>query len=137
MGANPVKIHTDHRNLLFVFVPVALRSNAPTEVLTTVHRWAIQVSRFQFVIEHIEGVKNVFTDLLTGWSQNYRAREAACGNKALLSQSSVLGSSNLKEITCQEIKDGQEGQKPAKDAVLKAEGLWEQSNRISSPQQVD
>lgn len=79
-GTANVHVFTDHRNLLFVFAPLALRPSAPRYVLSKVHRWAIHLSRFDFNIEHIEGSKNVFADLLTRWSKGHRQGQIATGN---------------------------------------------------------
>lgn len=88
-GRNQVHVFTDHRNLLFVFAPLALRPNAPRYVLSKVHRWAIHLSRFDFNIEHIDGVKNVFADLLTRWAKGHRQSQKACGNIRALYKSIV------------------------------------------------
>lgn len=53
-SAQPVHVFTDHRNLRYVFVPIAIRPKSPGRVLSKVHRWAIDMSRFEFVTDHIE-----------------------------------------------------------------------------------
>lgn len=64
-GAQLVHVSTDQQNLLYVFAPLALCPNSPRHVLSKVHRWAIHLSRFEFVIDYIEGANNVFADVLT------------------------------------------------------------------------
>lgn len=44
-GWLPVHVFTDHRNLLYVFAPLALLPNSPKHVLSKVHSWAIHLSR--------------------------------------------------------------------------------------------
>lgn len=70
-GSQPVQIFTGHRNLLYVSAPKALRTNSPRHVLSEVHKWAIHLSRFLFFNNHIEGSKNIFTEVLTQWSKGY------------------------------------------------------------------
>lgn len=89
LGVENVHIFTDHRNLLFVFAPLALRPSSPRYVLSKVHRWAIHLSRFDFDIEHIEGSKNVFADLLTRWAKGNRQGQIASGNVMALYSSLV------------------------------------------------
>lgn len=105
----PLKIHSAHKNLLFVFPPVTLRPNAPRYFFAKLHRWTIHRSRFRLIIENIEGVTSVFANWLTRWSQSNRTREAVRGNFALLCQSSPPESTKLKEITMKKyrtLKDG-------------------------------
>lgn len=107
-GPNPVRIFTDHKNLLYVFAPLALRPNPPRYVLGKVHRWAINLSRFSFVIEHIDGTKNVFAVLLTRWSRRHRSRKAECGNITALYQSIVPSAPELNKINMDEVVAAQE-----------------------------
>lgn len=67
----PVHIFTDHRNLLYVFRLLVLPHSSPRHVLSKVQRWSIQLSCFDFLIEHMEGSRNLFTDTLTRWSKGY------------------------------------------------------------------
>lgn len=57
-------VHTDHRNLLFVFNPLALDSTLGRHVVHKVQRWGLFLSRFSYVIEHIEGTNNVIRQTL-------------------------------------------------------------------------
>lgn len=41
-------------------------------VVCKVQRWALYLSRFNYVIEHIEGENNVFADIMTRWLRRYR-----------------------------------------------------------------
>lgn len=45
-------------------------------LLSKRHRWAIHLSRREFVIQHIQGRKNVFADVLAHRSKGYRKRRA-------------------------------------------------------------
>ena len=68
----PVHVFTDHRNLFFVFAPLAMEPTLGRHVVSKVQRWALFLSRFDYMIEHTEGEKNVFADILTRWTKGYR-----------------------------------------------------------------
>lgn len=63
-GKQPVRIFTNHRNLLYFFAPTALLSNSCRHVPSKVHRWAILLSRFEFLSTILMALK---TFLLTYW----------------------------------------------------------------------
>ena len=69
----PAHVFTDHRNLLFVFAPLALEPALGRHVVNKVQRWALFLSQFPYVIEHVDGSRNVFADILTRWLKGYRA----------------------------------------------------------------
>lgn len=81
-GPNSVKIFTEHRNLLHVFAQLALFPNSPRYVLSKVYCWAILLSRFHLVIEHIDGSRKIFADLLTRWFKRTSFNKALCVNVA-------------------------------------------------------
>ena len=74
-GSRVTHIFTDHRNLLFVFCPSAVEPALGRHVFSKVQRWALYLSKFDYVIEHIPGVENVFADILTRWLKGYRVQE--------------------------------------------------------------
>ena len=80
----PVHVFTDHRNLLYVFAPMALEPTTKRHVACKVQRWAIFLSRFNYLIEHIDGSKNVFADILTRWARGYRSETLSTGHVSSL-----------------------------------------------------
>eukprot|EP00171_Calliarthron_tuberculosum_P020891 IDg20891t1 len=72
LGHEHVHVFTDHRNLLFVFAPLAVEPALGRNIVSKIQRWALFLSRFSYTIEHIAGVDNVFADILTRWLKNYR-----------------------------------------------------------------
>ena len=76
MDEQPVHVFTDHRNLLFVFAPYAFEPTLGRHIASKVQRWAIYLSRFSYVIEHVDGNANVFADILTRWTRGYRSEKA-------------------------------------------------------------
>lgn len=75
LGDNTVLVFTDHKNLLLVFPPLAVLPNIGRHVVSNIQRWAMYLSRFQFTIEHIEGHRNVFEDILTRCGKVYRSEQ--------------------------------------------------------------
>ena len=41
-------------------------------MVSKVQRWALFLSKYTYVIEHIDGDDNVFADILTRWTKGYR-----------------------------------------------------------------
>lgn len=67
-----------HRSqqLLYVFALSAFRPNSLRYVLSKVQRWAIHLSRFEFLLNDIEGSNNVFADILTSFSKRHDSETA-------------------------------------------------------------
>ena len=68
MSGRPAHVFNDHRNLLFVFAPLALEPALGRQVVSKVQRWALFWSKYNYVTEHIDGDDNVFADILTRWT---------------------------------------------------------------------
>ena len=74
---HPVHVFTDHRNLLFLFAPLALEPALGRHVVNKVQRWALYLSQFPYLIEHVDGQNNIFADILTRWLKGYRSERKA------------------------------------------------------------
>lgn len=59
-----VRIYADHKHLLCVFAPLNVMAISPRYVLTEVYRSAIRFLLVNFIIEHVNGTRNVFAELL-------------------------------------------------------------------------
>ena len=59
----PFKLFCDHKNLISVFSPKTI--SKPTA--QKLQRWALDIQRFQYVIEHIKGEDNIWADIMTRW----------------------------------------------------------------------
>jgi len=64
----PFVIHTDHKNLIYIFS--ADKSALNKQTRDRVARWAVQLMRFNFILEHIDGELNEMADLLSRWKQH-------------------------------------------------------------------
>ena len=60
-----VYIHTDHRNIHFLFNRHEM--DLPKYALDKVTRWALKLSIYTFVVRHTPGELNVWPDLLSRW----------------------------------------------------------------------
>ena len=62
-----VHIFTDHINLLSMYDPAGTGQNLPRYAVNKLMRWAIKLTAFKYVIEHIPGEQNYWADLLSRW----------------------------------------------------------------------
>lgn len=127
----PTHVFTDHRNLLFVFSPLVLEPALGRHVVNKVQRWALYLSQFPYVIEHIEGNRNIFADILTRWLKGYRSERRGLRVMAKLSKVHDIVESPAKEDfiwpSMSMIRAAQEEHKPSP----KHSGLhWDQEERI-------
>jgi hypothetical protein len=59
------RIYCDHRNLIHVFAPsVEVKKHVRGKLL----RWAMKFTEYRYTIEHIDGVKNVWADMVSRWA---------------------------------------------------------------------
>ncbi|KAH9073196.1 hypothetical protein Ae201684P_015013 [Aphanomyces euteiches] len=60
------RMYCDHKNLIHVFAPNAeLKTHTRDKLL----RWADIISQYRYEIEHIDGVHNLWADLMSRWGQ--------------------------------------------------------------------
>ena len=81
LDEHPVHLFTDHRNLLYTFAPMALQPAMKRHAVSKVQRWAIFLSKFEYIIEHVDGSQNIFADILTRWTKGYRGNERVATSK--------------------------------------------------------
>jgi hypothetical protein len=63
-------VHTDHRNLLYIFDPRSTKPNVAHYVMSKLNRWGVVLSEFDYDVYHIQGELNQFVDLMTRWSMS-------------------------------------------------------------------
>lgn len=129
-GPNSVRIYKDYRNLLYIFAPTALRPEAPKYVLNKVHRWTIHMSQFDFIIEHVQDVKNVFADLLKRSSRKHKSMEAIYENISALYQSIDPSEGEVNDGDLKETRRVQQMYDSQTQAVMSPCGVWEKGGRI-------
>jgi hypothetical protein len=58
-------LHTDHRNLRYIFDPHSVSSSVPKYTADKLHRWALLMMAYKYDIYDISGEDNVWADLLS------------------------------------------------------------------------
>ena len=135
-----VRVFTDHRNLLFVFAPLALEPSLGRHIISKVQRWALYMSRFHYVIEHVKGEDNVFADILTRWMRGYRneskGHTAICSMLLQEAEQLIPAADSFSWPSFDSIRHSQqEHDRPSQNLELDAhDGLWKHDGRIWIPQ---
>lgn len=65
LQAPQFRIFTDHLNLKYIYNPHSVDSSLARHVVHKLQRWALFLSVYNYVIEHIAGELNSWADLLT------------------------------------------------------------------------
>lgn len=61
-------VFTDYANLVYIYDAVGQNPGIPRHTMSKLMRWAIKLTKFRFVIEHLGGSQNVWADMLTRWA---------------------------------------------------------------------
>ncbi|KAJ8526138.1 hypothetical protein ON010_g15041 [Phytophthora cinnamomi] len=65
MRPQQFRLFCDHRNLIHVFAPhVSIKKHIRGKLL----RWALKLMPYRYIIEHVDGVANVWADILSRWA---------------------------------------------------------------------
>lgn len=131
--ARQTHVFTNHKNLLYVFAPFALRTNLPRHVLSKIHRWAIKLSWFHFHINQIEGVENVFSDILIRWLKGHKTISAKPGSIAALYQDIVPAAASRTAINIENIKQKQANILGTETIIHYRDGIMDNGNKIWIP----
>lgn len=125
------KIHlfSDHRNLLFVYNPMAMEPALGRHIVTKVQRWALFLSRFNYTIEHIPGKSNVMADIMTRWYGGYRGPKKVKRIGPIMSQRDIVESTEDPEFIWPTMNDICESQKTFKNEMPKNCALGSQGER--------
>lgn len=137
LGHSNTHVFTDHRNLLFVFAPLVLEPALDRHIVSKVQRWALYLSRFNYVIEHIKGEDDVFADILTRWLRGYRNEKAMlCSVLLQKAEQLVPAADSIVWPDIEVIRASQTHHPRCEGALLdKADGLWKKGNLIWIPQE--
>lgn len=65
LRAPQFRIFTDHLNLKYIYNPHSVDSSLARHVVHKLQRWALKLSVFKYVIEHIKSEENNWADMLT------------------------------------------------------------------------
>lgn len=78
------RIFTDHRNLQYIFDPLAVNSALGRHQVDRLQRWAMTLTTYKYVIEHVRGEENVWGDLLSRWGAGTPAATTPARIRSLL-----------------------------------------------------
>ena len=150
------KMYCDHRNLIHVFAP---SSEAKKHVKGKLLRWSMKLMEYRYSIEHIDGVSNVWADMVSRWGGQAQVTPTALKRVSLRSDrvddgAAEDGTADRDEaqprpmITVRPFRDGvftwptvdeirtsqyQYKEDQPKDCVLNASGLWCRDSRVWIP----
>jgi len=68
IAGKEVSLFTDHANLTYIFDPVGQNPGIARHTANKLMRWALRLSGYRYVIEHLPGDRNVWADILTRWA---------------------------------------------------------------------
>lgn len=128
-----MNLFTNYKNLFYVFDALALRLSSPRHVLSKVHRRAIYLSRLELFINHIEGVSNVFADILTRWPKGYRVTSARTNMIASLYKDIILLSPYMSALLMTNTKMEQAKYKPPAFISKDDDRVYRKSGKIWFP----
>ena len=76
-----VAIFTDRANLVYLFDPYGKNPGMARHKASKLIRWALKLSGFRYVIEHLAGERNVWADMLSRWA--VRANRKICAIRVM------------------------------------------------------
>jgi RNase H-like domain found in reverse transcriptase/Integrase zinc binding domain len=74
------RIFTDHRNLVYIYNPLSVDQTLARHIVHKLQRWALKLSVFNYVIEHIVGEGNVWANLLSRWGSSGGGKQMPASN---------------------------------------------------------
>lgn len=68
VSVHVVSLFTDHSNLVFIYDPSGRNTRLARHTTSKFDRWAMKLSEVWYDIEHVDGEKNSWVDMLTRWA---------------------------------------------------------------------
>ncbi len=72
-----ITIFTDHANLVYIYDPYGSNPGIARHTASKLMRWAIKLSAFRYVVEHLPRERNIWADMLTRWAVNHKQSVSA------------------------------------------------------------
>jgi len=73
-ASREVSLFTDHANQVYIFDPYSQNPGVGRHTANKLMRWALKLSAYRYVIEHLPGKRNVWAEILTRWAIRPRDR---------------------------------------------------------------
>jgi hypothetical protein len=118
------RIFTDHKNLVYILSPHIRESEYKKQLAEKLERWSLKLRAFTYDIEHIDGERNLWADLLSRWGASpILVRSRAL--KTLPRTASVIHSEDFSWPSLEEIVNKQNGVEPDHSLGCAAvDGVW-------------
>ena len=109
-------------------------------MINNVQRWGLYLSKYSYIIEHVEGEKNVMPDIMTRWCRGYRGKRCSLKRVTnLLHEQDVVQLPLSKDFTWPDaesiIQSQRDHQDDAKDPVKRSKVLWTVHGKNWIPEQ--
>jgi RNase H-like domain found in reverse transcriptase len=65
LRADQFHLFTGHRNLVYIFNPLSIDQSLARHTVAKLHRWALKLSVFKYIVEHISGELNLCADIFS------------------------------------------------------------------------
>eukprot|EP00178_Gracilaria_changii_P000257 TRINITY_DN1027_c0_g1_i1.p2 TRINITY_DN1027_c0_g1~~TRINITY_DN1027_c0_g1_i1.p2 ORF type:complete len:1106 (+),score=114.18 TRINITY_DN1027_c0_g1_i1:5972-9289(+) len=127
-------LFTDHNNLIFLFDPLSLVPDLSQSSTRKVLRWAVRLSAYSYTCFHINGLDNVWADMLTRWSAPKTVRRLVMITLLPTSHNEAFCWPSTNEIA--QLQQTHSATRPAN--LTLRDGLWKTpSNAIWIPKEVE
>jgi len=138
LGHARVHVFTDHRNLLFVFAPLVLEPALGRHIVSKVQRWALFLSKFNYVIEHIRGDENVCADILTRWTRGYRNEKQLLCSIVLEEAAQLIPAADSITWPDREVIRSSQQRYTRADGLVfdESERIWKRGSKIWIPEEI-
>jgi len=132
IAGKEVSLFTDHANLIYIFDPVGQNPGIARHTANKLMRWALKLSGYRYVIEHLAGERNVWADILTRWAVKPNTRVNTVKlSKLMLAPISPSLSQDLDWPNLREIKSSQQCSKEQVPRRFKElEGVFQDDNEV-------
>jgi len=67
-GAHPFEIYGDSKTVMYILDPERVVAHPKMATLSRVRRWGLLLQQFQYLVVHIDGVENLWGDMLSRWA---------------------------------------------------------------------
>ena len=127
-----VNIFTDHANLVYLYDPQGRNPGMPRHTASKLMRWAMKLSAYRYVVEHLAGERNVWADMLTRWAvkphADVQAATAAVKSLALVAPVNPGYDASYDQPDLKAIQNSQQDTKDTPpEGCTSVDGLWRSS----------
>jgi RNase H-like domain found in reverse transcriptase/Integrase zinc binding domain/Integrase core domain len=126
-------ILTDHRNLIFMY---KLDSVKRLNVQAKIDRWGMKLDGYRYKIEHVAGVNNLWSDLLSRWGAAASTTTKICRltrHRRHVAQPIVAPVHEISFPTIDEFRNLQKSASPSARDIVFEDGVYKRRGKIWIP----